>query len=80
MTGPRHRSLKDHAGFCRQAAVSCEAQRFLLWHRAATGRVDRRRTIPKDRLTAADIEPMTLSPELTHDLRLCKGIDRRAER
>jgi hypothetical protein len=35
----------------------------LLWHRAATGRVDRRRTIPKDKLTAADIEPMTLSPD-----------------
>ena len=35
------------------------------WHQpVATGRVDRRRTIPEDKLTAADIEPMT-QPKLT---------------
>jgi hypothetical protein len=40
------------------------------------GRVDRRRTIPKDKLTAADIEPVTLSPELVHNsCRLCENSD-----
>jgi hypothetical protein len=46
--------------FDERARLMREARRFLLWHRAATGRVDRRRIIPKDKLTAADIEPMTL--------------------
>jgi hypothetical protein len=38
-----------------EALAKAEARRFLLWHRAATGRLDRRRTIPKHKLTAADI-------------------------
>jgi hypothetical protein len=48
-----------------RARLMHEAGGSFLWHRAATGRVDMRRTIPKE--TAADIEPMTLSPQLVHN-------------
>ena len=62
-----HRRCDYPLGSDERARLMHEARRFLLWHRAATGRVDRRRTLSKDKLTAADIEPMTLALQLVHN-------------
>jgi hypothetical protein len=62
-----HRRRDYPLGSDERAHLMDEARRFLLWHRVATGRLDRRRTIPKDKLTAADIGMMMLSPQLVHN-------------
>jgi hypothetical protein len=57
-----HRRRDYPLGSDERRRLMDEARRYIRSQRAVTCRMDRRRTIPKDKLTAADIEPMTLSP------------------
>jgi hypothetical protein len=67
------RARRAHAvlseGWLRQVN---KARRLLRFHRVRTGRLDRRRTVPKDQLTAEDIGGPWLDFE--NDMERAKGI------